>query len=138
MAGALRFFRYDSDDGTEYGVRLDRSNSTCTVTVGGQPVFPTLQGGAPIGKAAPKGLSLRYANVFSKDNPLIKRKLYIGNIVAYNALAQQANPTITGEDYPGQDDTAGVAQVWIVTSLVGEKRLRIPNSTIASSGGLQN
>lgn len=134
MAGALRYFRYDSDDTKEYGVRLDRTNSTATVKVGGQPVFPTLAGGAPIGATAPKGMKLRYANAYSKDNPKIKRKMYIGNVVAYNTLASQVNPTILTEDYPGEDNTAGVQQEWVVTSLVGEKRTGIPNSTVLGGG----
>jgi hypothetical protein len=134
MAGALRYFRYDSDDTNEYGVRLDRTNSTATVKNGGQPVFPTLAAGAPIGKTAPKGMKLRYANSYSKDNPKIKRKFYIGNVVAFNALAGQVNPTIVTEDYPGEDNTVGVAQDWIVTSLVGEKRTGIPNSTVVGGG----
>jgi hypothetical protein len=137
MAGALRYFRYDSDDGKEYGLRLDRTNSISTVTVGGQPVFPTLQGGAPIGLTAPRGLSPRYANAFNKDNPRQKRRFPIGNIVAYQQLAGQTNPSITGEDYPGDDDTPGTQQIWIVTSLVGEKRIGIPNSTTLG-GGLTN
>jgi hypothetical protein len=137
MAGALRFFRYDSDDGKEYGFRLDRTNSVATVTVGGQPVFPTLAGGAPIGLTAPRGLSPRYANTYSKDDPSRRRKFPIGNIPAYQQLAGQVNPTITAEGFPGDDDTPGTSEVWIVSSLVGEKRVGIPNSTVLG-GGLQN
>jgi hypothetical protein len=79
-------------------------------------------------------MKLRYANSYSKDNPKIKRKFYIGSVVAFNALAGQVNPTIVTEDYPGEDNTAGVPQDWIVTSLVGEKRTGIPNTTVLGGG----
>lgn len=137
MAGALRFFSYDSDDNNTYGLRLDRSNSVATVTNGGQSVFPALPPSGGVGLTAPRGLTPRYANTYSADDPNRKRRFPIGNKVAYAQLASQVNPRITAEGFPGNDDTPGSSEIWIVSSLVGERRVGIPNTTTVG-GGLTN
>jgi hypothetical protein len=132
MAGALRYFEYRSDNGNDYGVRLDRTNSNAVVTGTNTPLFASP--GATVSGRAPQGLKLRYANAFSADKPNIRRSFPVGNLEAYTALATTANPRLTTESYPGPDDTPGSQETWIVSSLVGEKLLGIPNTLTVGSG----
>lgn len=133
MAGALRYYNYVSDNGTSYGIRRDRTNSNATAGTG-EPLFPVLASGESIGGGRPAGTRLRYANAFNRALPAQKRRFAVGNRAAFAALGTAASPTIVAEGYPGDNDVAGATDTWIVTSLVGERRRGIPNTTTTGSG----
>jgi hypothetical protein len=131
MAGAIKRFGYVSDGGQVYGLRVDNTNALgSTGGTSSQGIFPNPSTFTTNVLTPPQGFKPRYANCVSVANPRIRRKLYIGSVTAFEALAAATNPVILIEDYPGPGDTVGNQTQFAVSSLIGERRLRIANSLI--------
>jgi hypothetical protein len=129
MAGSLIYRDYTSDSGVIYAVKLDESNSEATI--GGTVLVPARAAAGAVQK--PAGLKLRYANAYNQDNPSQKRRFYLGTAAVATAAAA-AGATISAEDYPGADAAAGVAQTWVITSLRGEKAVKVPAVAAPDTG----
>lgn len=80
MAGSLRWFTYLSDDGTDWAIFLDESNTEAANPLAGQ-------NGAPVGQnyKPPSNLKPRYA-VFGNQAATRQIKVTILNQTIYNAL----------------------------------------------------
>jgi hypothetical protein len=124
MSGSLRWFRYVSDAGTAYSVRLDESNSEALL--GTTPLMQNRTAAHPL---PPKGFKLRYINAFNTADPNIKRKFYLGSSAAVAQVA--AGAALTAATYPGQ-----TASAWTYTSIRGEKSPIAPplNTTSGDTG----
>lgn len=80
MAGSLRWFTYISDDGTDWSIFLDESNTEAANPVAGQ-------NGAPVGQnyKPPSNLKPRYA-VYGNQAATRQIRVVILNQTIYNAL----------------------------------------------------
>jgi hypothetical protein len=124
MAGSKTWRQYIADDGTSYSVNIDESNSNATIGgAGGNVVLMPIRT-ANYG-SAPCGLKKRYVNAYSNDNPLIRRKFYIGTPAGQLAAAAPG-AQITAESYPGIAGQAAATSIWTITSLRGEKTRKAP------------
>lgn len=132
MAGSRTYRQYTSDNGTNYTVVVDESNASATVTggAGGSLLVIRTANSALL----PKGVKMRYVNTYNSTLPTQKRRFYVGTqALVASLLAPGA--TITGETYPGEGDTAGDNDEWVVTSYRGEFA-RIAPGILAEDTGL--
>jgi hypothetical protein len=63
----------------------------------------------------------------------MRRKFWVGDVLNIPLLIAPGS-TITGEDYPGAGDTAGVNQTWVVTAYRGEKVDVVPAFSSPDTG----
>ncbi len=110
MAGSLRRFLYTSDDGEQYRIQRDESNTEVLNSDSDQEdsipsaTVPSL----------PDGYETRYAILYNVSNPVIKRKVTI--------LSQDVFSSLDGAtDFSLQ--IVGSSNVnFRISSLIGEKR----------------
>jgi hypothetical protein len=123
MAGSLRAFLYTADDGEQYKIFRDESNtetvnSTSTQEDGIPPAgTPTL----------PDRWETRYALLYQATNPSIKRRVTI--------LSQEVFSNLTGgTDYSLAVVGAAPAN-FRISSLIGERRLGLTNVDTQQNDG---
>jgi hypothetical protein len=114
MSGSLTWRTYTGDNGTQYSVFRDESNSESIPSTGTAPLLSAFVSGAG---GLPNLIKPRYVNATLSTNAAIKKRFIVGTIAAFGAIT--AGTTITENTTP--------AQVWNVTGKVGEKQ-RIPTS----------
>jgi hypothetical protein len=114
MSGSLTWRTYTGDNGTQYSVFRDESNSESVASTGVAPLLGAFVVGAP---GLPATIKQRYVNTSLSTNSAIKKRFVIGTVSAFGAIV--AGTTITENTTP--------AQVWNVTGKVGERQ-RIPTS----------
>lgn len=130
MAGSKRWFRYRSDNGLDYSVQLDESNSEATSN--SIRLMPARTAAHPL---LGKGQRMRYV-LASTPAPVsvapaasgktVSRKFWIGDLAALAAV-QAGNPIIASV-YPGL-----AAVNWSVGTIQGEKN-RVPPALNAAAG----
>jgi hypothetical protein len=129
MAGSITYCSYTSDSGATYDLKLDESNSK-GVALPGNVALTNAR--VVVGLQPTKSLKPRYVLCYSEANPLIKRRLVVGNTAAIPVLLAPGSK-IQIEDYPGVADTVGTVSVFVVTYYSGEKSNVIP--AVNTSGG---
>jgi hypothetical protein len=122
MAGSLVYRQYTSDSGQPYAMRCDESNARAAVTSNSNALSRNLTANVP---QLPRGVTKRYVLCYNRAVPAMKRKFWVGDVLNIPQLLLPG-ATITGEDYPGAADTAGVNQTWVVTAYRGEKVTVVP------------
>jgi hypothetical protein len=118
MAGSLRKFDYTSDDGNDYQILRDESN---TETVNGTNVAATAQ------YSLPDGYTPRYALMYQVSNPQIKRKVAVLDPAVFGAL-------LGGTDYSLAVVGATPAN-FRISSLIGERREQLVSSDTGQTDG---
>jgi len=94
MAGSIQWRAYESDGGTMYGVRIDKSNANAVA-------FPiAIAETAPVSQL-PRGLHMRYCVCQCDANSNITRKIYVGSQEAWIPIAAGTRKIISLEKYPG-------------------------------------
>lgn len=131
MAGSKRYFRYRSDNGADFSIQLDESNSEAVI--GTTRLMPARTAAHPLFRRAS---DMRYA-LANTPAPIsvapaaagkvVTRKFWIGDPAAF-VLAQAPGATISASIYPG---TAAVN--WSVTVVRGEKA-RVAPALSATTG----
>jgi hypothetical protein len=133
MSGSLTYRKYTADSGVDYSIKVDESNANTIISggggVGGQLCPPRTANNPDL----PRGLKKRYVLAYSADNPSIRRKFYIGDRSLLAALLLPGT-RLSAEEYPGDDDTAGVVNQWVVTAYRGEKVPIIPAFSAPDTG----
>lgn len=119
MAGSLRPFIYESDDGKEYSIVRDESN-TEILNAAGQGTSSTPNSSTP---NLPRGYEPRYALLYQKDDPRVKRKVVVLN----SAIFQDLNG---GTDYSLQV-VGSSNKNFRISSLIGERRTSL---TVGDTG----
>lgn len=108
MAGSLKAFTYESDEGVLYGVRRDES--AAEATSGGTALFAAFASGRP---NIATGIKCRYINTVLSTDPNIKKRFEVGRptvfaaINAGGSIIEGAGGLVSGGTY-------------LVTSKVGE------------------
>jgi hypothetical protein len=103
-------------------MRCDESNARANVTSNSNALSRSLTANVP---QLPRGVTKRYVLCYNRAIPAMKRKFWVGDSLNIPQLLLPG-ATITGEDYPGSGDTAGVNQTWVVTAYRGEKVSVVP------------
>lgn len=108
MAGSLKAFTYESDEGVLYGVRRDESGGEATF--GGASLFASFVAGRP---NIATGIKCRYINTVLSTDPNIKKRFEVGRPSVFNSInaggqiIEAAGGLVAGGTY-------------LVTSKVGE------------------
>lgn len=127
MAGSLRPFLYTSDDGTQYKIRRDESN-TETLNASSEQEDGVPAAGTP---SLPVGYTTRYAILYNVANPAIKRTVTI--------LSQEVFSGLTGGTDYSLQVVGSTAQNFRISSLIGEKRtLLAVNDSGQNDGDSEN
>lgn len=123
MAGSLRPFVYSSDDGNQYKIVRDESNTESLNATSQQ------EDGVPSGDtgAYPMGFETRYALLYQVSNPNIKRKVTI--------LSQEVFGTLTASTDYSLAVVGNTAQNFRISALIGERRTRLTNSDTGQDDG---
>jgi hypothetical protein len=124
MAGSKRWYRYVGDNGDNYAVELDNTNTTAVLSVSGTVVGAL---GAPVSGGEtllPGRLKMRYVNTYLSTNPLIRRKLWVPLLSVFNQITN-------GSTIAAVASGSEVASTWVVTSKRGE---RSPIANITDTG----
>lgn len=129
MAGSKKLFKYIDDAGELYSVNLDESNSQATI--GTVPLFQERSATHP---EKPASLKFRYILCTYKDNPLIKRKFWIGDPAVLVSIF--GGTDLAANVYPNANDSSPSTGNWSITRFVGESRRIIPavNATSGDTG----
>ena len=118
MAGSLRGFDYESDDGNTYRIFRDESNTEALNADAGAPTSTS---------KVPDGYEPRYALLYQVSNPLIKRKVVILKHDDFAAI-------LGGTDYSLQV-VGATAQNFRVSSLIGERRIGLVSTDTGQTDG---
>lgn len=127
MAGSKRFYLYSSDDGKQYKIERDESNTETLNSSSDQ------EDGVPSAStpSLPSGYTTRYALLYQVSNPTVKRKVTILSQTVFSSLTG-------GTDYP-LAVVGATAQNFRISSLIGEKRERLTvNDTGQNDGDSEN
>lgn len=111
MAGSIKWFVYQDDNGDPFAVKMDKGNAIAGGFVDVQPNALTTI------RELPRGFTMRYVNVMHLASGA-KRRLYLGQ---RNNPLQQGG-TVQLPLYVGNTSTA---QPFFVTSYRGEKKRRV-------------
>jgi hypothetical protein len=118
MAGIKKYYIYTDDSDNSYVVQLSQSNSEATVN--GIPIMGKHTATVPF---LPVGFKMRYVMAFLVDDPLVKRKFYVGNLTTVKEILSNS-PILRARRYPTMEPSD-----WSVTFYKGEKfRLAPPLS----------
>lgn len=116
MASSLTWREYESDHGTKYSIRLDKSNANL---LGANTGIRLAIARTSTLKLAPKTLILRRVHCISNFNNNIKR-----SFVWANKAALSGSKLEIGEEYIYSDQSTpgdlGVV-IWVITGYSGEK-----------------
>jgi hypothetical protein len=81
MSGSRRWFQYTDDQGRDFAVELDESNSESNLD--GIRLMGDIDGSEIL---LPGRLNMRYVNTISRDNALIRRKFFVGVVALFNSI----------------------------------------------------
>lgn len=118
MAGSIRRFDYESDDGNTYRINRDESNTEA---------LNTDAGAATVANKLPDGYETRYALLYNVANPQIKRKVTILKPDDFAAI-------LGGTDYSLAVVGAAPSN-FRVSSLIGERRLDLVSNDTGQNDG---
>ncbi len=123
MAGSVRKFLYTSDDGNQYAIQRDESNTETLNSSSNQE-----DGVPPAGTSAlPIGYETRYALLYQVSNPQVKRKV---TILSQEVFSQLDAST----DYSLQVIGASPSN-FRISALIGERRTRLANADSGQTDG---
>lgn len=116
MSGSLTWREYESDHGTLYSIRLDKSNASLRTNYTGENLC-IVRGSN--WKLPPKSLVLRRVHCFAQNNVKLKRSFIVGNKKVISSPFMEQ-----GQEFfvrPGVTDGDIGVQYWVVTGYTGEK-----------------
>lgn len=118
MAGSSRKFSYTSDDGNEYNIFRDESN---TEALNENAELPTG------GNSLPDYYEPRYALLVATENSAIRRKITILSPETFQSLngSTSYNLAVVGAE----------PLAFKISSLIGEKRMRLINADTGQDDG---
>lgn len=123
MAGSLRPFLYSSDDGEQYKIKRDESNTETVNAASDQE-----DGVPPAGTSSlPDGYETRYALLYQVSDPRIKRKVTI--------LSQEVFASLDGGTDYSLAVVGSTPQNFRISSLIGEKREGLTNIDTSQNDG---
>lgn len=116
MSGSLTWREYESDHGTIYSIRTDKSNARLLCAFTGEALINVRGANWEL---PPKTLVLRRLHCVAQFNLSVKRSFVVGNRKAISL----SNLRIGQEYLVDQNSTAGALDigVWIITGYTGEK-----------------
>lgn len=129
MAGSLTYRKYESDDGSDYSIRVDKSHADSTVVGGSVILCPKKTEDVP---TLDKGIKPRYVLCHLSSDPLKRKKIIIGSkALVETVLTVGTKLSLLSE---GQDEGTSAGQ-WIITYYSGE-RFRLPPAWNSGDTGL--
>jgi hypothetical protein len=118
MAGSLRGFDYESDDGEIYRIFRDESNTEALNDNAGAPTATA---------SLPRGYEPRYALLYQVSNPQVKRKVTILTTADFADI-------LGGTDY-SLAVVGATAQNFRVSALIGERRTGLVSTDTGQDDG---
>jgi hypothetical protein len=110
MAGSLKWFNYETDQGVAYAILNDESKAEATISTGGTGLAEFTTGAETL----PRGIRPRYVNCFDTAVPTRKARIKIGDPATFGLIT--AGTTITEAG-----GTLSPGATWRVTSKRGEQ-----------------
>jgi hypothetical protein len=111
MAGSIRAFEYETDNGQKFGVRQDESASEATLN--GVMLMDNYVSGTP---QLPCGVKKRYVNTVLSTDPTITKRFVIGDALQFNTSA------VAGTSIVEAAGGLSAGGTWNITSKVGERQ----------------